>query len=358
MNTQKTKFLIDFLYYALIICFCFFLLKYALPYFAPFILAYVTAASVQPVIRKLTAKCKVKQKIIGIISVILVWILLAVIAGIIIYIILRQTQGFLNNTDTLTRLISNVSDLLSKLADKVYSWVPNVSSEIFNKAISNISNSIISFATSLASTTVSFITNIFKATPSVIIFILVSFLASVFISADFDKIHRFVYTYIPVKYRAKCNTVKNFFIGTAFKLLKAYLLIMLITFGELIIGLSVIGVKYVFLLSVLIAIFDILPYVGSGTVLFPWAVIELFSQNYAKGIGILILAVIITVARNFLEPKLIGKETNTPPLLILISVYIGGKLLGIVGILFFPITIIILVKLYKSGYINIKKETA
>lgn len=361
MNKTKIRFITNFLYFAIIILILYLLLKYALPYFAPFILAYAIAAMVQPLTRFISLKLKLKTKLSGILSVIIAWVVFAIIIGLILYIIFKQTAEFLSNPNVLSELITTATEKISELTNNIYNVLPNISTDLIDTTISSLSESIITSVNTLANKTITFITDIFKITPSVIIFILISILSSVFIASDYNGIIDFINNQIPAKYRSKVVLIKQFYFGTALKLFKSYLIIMLITFIELITGLSIIGVKYVLILSLLIALFDILPYVGSGTVLVPWGIIELLSNNYFKGFAIIILAFIITIIRNFLEPKLIGKETNTHPLLILIAVYIGGKILGVLGIIICPITIIFTVKLYKDGYINSrheKKETA
>ncbi len=361
MNKPKIRFIINFIYFATIIVLVVLILKFALPYFAPFILAYAIAASVQPFSRWITAKYKIKRKITGIISVIFCWVLLAMSIGIILYIVSRQAVGLLNNISSITVMINTVVELLTNWVNNIYDIFTSIPNEMLSTAISSISESIISFASSFATAIINFITNIFKATPTVLIFILVSILASIFISGDYDKIQEFITLQLSPKYKSRFVFVKQFFIGTAVKLLKSYLIIMLFTCIELALGLTIIGINYAVILAILISIFDILPYVGSGTILVPWGAVEIILGNYGKGIGIILIAIAITVIRNFLEPRIIGKETGTHPLLVLVAVYIGGKLLGFAGILLCPITVMFLLKLHKDGYYKLwkeKKETA
>ncbi len=356
MNKQKIKFIINFIYFSAIVSIAYLVIKYALPYFAPFILAYTIAATVQPFSRWITNKYKTNKKFTGIASVILAWILAILLVGTILYFVSRQAINLLDN-------ISSISSMINTVTDKIYGWFDNIYSvfhslpkDMLDTAITSLSDGIISYTSTFASSVLKLVTDIFKATPTALIFILVSFLSSIFISGDYDRIQEFITTQLSPKYRVRYIFIKQFFIGTAVKLFKSYTIIMLITCIELVIGLSIIGINYAIILAIVIAVFDILPYVGSGTILVPWGIIQIILGDYGKGFGIILLAVIITVIRNFLEPRIIGKETGTHPLLVLAAVYIGGKLLGIIGIILCPITVMFLLKLHKDGYYKLWKE--
>ena len=136
--------------------------------------------------------------------------------------------------------------------------------------------------------------------------------------------------------------------GSVFKLIKGYGILMLMTFLELLAGFLILRVKYALLLSLLIAVIDILPVLGTGTVLIPWGIAGLILKNTALGIGILVLYAVITVIRNFAEPKIIGKQIGINPLFTLLSMFIGIKLLGFAGVIIFPTALIVTVKYYSE----------
>ena len=101
-------------------------------------------------------------------------------------------------------------------------------------------------------------------------------------------------------------------------------------------GFCVLRVEYAFLLAILIALVDMLPILGVGTVLVPWALIALIQRDFQRGIGLLVLYLLMLILRQVLEPKLLGKSLGLHPLLTLFSTWIGWKLLGFVGMLLAP----------------------
>ena len=131
---------------------------------------------------------------------------------------------------------------------------------------------------------------------------------------------------------------------------------MLITFLEVFIGLTVLGVRYAFLIALLTAVVDLMPVLGTGTVMIPWGIIDLIAGNYFMGIGLLVLYAIITVIRQILEPKIVGKYVGLYPLLALVSMYVGLKLFGLIGLFGLPLSIVIFDRLRRDGFINIGKN--
>ena len=110
----------------------------------------------------------------------------------------------------------------------------------------------------------------------------------------------------------------------------------LLTFVELLVGFLALRVEYVFLLAFLTAVLDILPVLGVGTVLIPFALFSFVTGNVFQGVGLLILYGLITVIRQIAEPHLVGKSLGLHPILMLVSFYAGWKLFGVAGVFLGP----------------------
>ena len=81
--------------------------------------------------------------------------------------------------------------------------------------------------------------------------------------------------------------------------------------------------NYVFVIAICIAIFDILPVAGSGGILIPWALVALVTGNVGQCIGLLVIYAIITVVRQYIEPKIVGNSLGVHPLVTLAGLYFG-----------------------------------
>ena len=132
---------------------------------------------------------------------------------------------------------------------------------------------------------------------------------------------------------------------------------MLITFGELTLGLLIIGVRRPLLIAALIAIFDVFPVVGAGTILMPWSIISLIQGKGLQALGLAILYVVILVVRQFLEPKVVGKQVGLPPLVTLLCMFAGTSLFGVWGLFGLPIGAAILVNLNNDPNVPINLFT-
>ncbi|MBO4537465.1 MAG: AI-2E family transporter, partial [Erysipelotrichaceae bacterium] len=121
-----------------------------------------------------------------------------------------------------------------------------------------------------------------------------------------------------------------------FLLIRSYGIIILLTCVELTIGFLVLGIGSPFTLGLIVSLVDILPILGTGTVLIPWGIILLILGNM-KGIGILVLYLIITVIRQFVEPRLVGANLGLSPIVSLVVMVIGLQLFGLPGMIGLPL---------------------
>lgn len=170
-----------------------------------------------------------------------------------------------------------------------------------------------------------------------------SFLISAFyFCIDSEKCKGFFMSLIPSGMKKSLPTVKDKFGKTLGGYLKGYLILMGITFFEVLFGLLIMGVDYAFLVAAVVALVDILPVLGAGTVLVPWAIYAFAVSDTKRAIGLLILFGVISVIRQIAEPKIVGKNVGLHPLAMLASVYIGIKFIGLSGLLIGPFAALIL----------------
>ena len=166
---------------------------------------------------------------------------------------------------------------------------------------------------------------------------------------DYYKITSFIVGLIPQRGKDMLFKVKEHGIDVLLKFGKAYAILLFITFVELSIGLSLLQIEYSVLIAAGTALVDILPVLGTGTILIPWGVVNLLLGNFPLGIGLLVLYAIITVVRQTLEPRVVGKQIGLYPLVTLMCMFVGSYLFGIVGLFGLPIAVTIVVQLHRSG---------
>ncbi len=176
-----------------------------------------------------------------------------------------------------------------------------------------------------------------SAMPSALLFVLVTVIAGFYFCVEPGQVGRLLTAHLPRRLAKKIPALRARAKAVSLRYLRAYLLILFVTFVQLFIGFLILRVRYAFLLSLLVAVVDFLPVLGVGTVLVPWAIIELLRKNFYLGFGLLILLAAVTVLRQIIEPRLIGKSLGLHPLAALIAGYAGWRWFGFLGMALGPV---------------------
>jgi sporulation integral membrane protein YtvI len=222
--------------------------------------------------------------------------------------------------------------------------------------LEDINDSIFSFLKDASTTVVGTIARFAASLPTLLINFIFTIVSSFFFTIDYYRISRFIIIQFKGERREMLLKLKNNGIGTLGKFVRAYSAIISITFIELSLGFWILGIPNPFLFGLLIAIVDVMPILGTGAILLPWAIISLVIGNTKIGIGLLFLYIIITAVRQTIEPKIVGQQIGLHPILTLTLMYIGAQLMGVLGLLILPIIATIIVKLNDDGTIRLFKK--
>ena len=166
-------------------------------------------------------------------------------------------------------------------------------------------------------------------------------MASYYFCADYEEINGFFLSRLSAESRKRLADTRVKLKQAALRVLKGYLMTVGITFIQLYVGLLILKTEYAFTLAGIIALVDILPVIGVGTVLIPWGIFKLVAGAYYQGFGLLIIFAVVSVVREIIEPKIIGKSLGLHPLMTLFSMYIGLELCGFLGMISFPALVIV-----------------
>ena len=356
---KKRSFIINFAYFLIIAAIVFALVKYALPLLAPFVIAFIVAALLQKPARFMARKLPIKKKLAGLLSAILFFAVVVLLGwlgggGIIsgIQHLLVNLPEFYNKT-----VEPLVMDIFNKL-ETMEIWNDMHLMDILQDLETQLMDALAGIATSISGKAVALVSGLATSLPGLFIKLVLFIIATVFISMDYDVLMDFCLDQMGEKTKSLFFEVKEYIVGTLFVVIRSYLLIMSITFIELSIGLTIIGINNSILIALCIAIFDILPVLGTGGIMIPWTVINLVLGNFKLAAGLAIIYVIVTIIRNIIEPKIVGSQLGLHPIVTLSSMFAGAQLLGAIGLFGFPITLSLLVHLNNKGVISIfrKKE--
>jgi sporulation integral membrane protein YtvI len=356
--SHRRQFIINALYFAIIVALVFLSFRYLLNLIWPFFVAFLFAWLLMPVIRWLTAKCHVKYNL----SVALcLLVFFALLAGLTVFIAARLAMGIGDiivwiptlYTDTIQPALENLTGGLEELAN-------NVSPQVYalvSDAAPNVTASIGSAVTDISVKAVSLLSGWATKLPSRLLSAVICVIATVFMTADFSRITAFLLRQVPERPRHVIRQAKLSFVAVLKKYVKSYGIIMGITFLEILVGLLILRQENALVIAALIAVFDIFPIVGAGMILVPWGIVTMLNGDLAKGIGLLALWVIVIVVRQIMEPRVVGHQVGLHPLVTLAAMFIGSKLFGGVGLLGLPITCAIVLSLDEAGVIHfIRRE--
>lgn len=375
MNPKVAKrrdFLIDLVYVMAIIGLVYVFFKYCFSIAAPFLLSFFFAVILQRPLGWLDKKTKNKMHSFW--SIVLVLLCVAIILGPVISVIaalFREIGNFisflgeqLNDLPTfLVTLQNEILKAIKFLPDSIYTSVSENITQFFGNLINDFDVSKLginmSSITSGLSNGISGVYSVVKNIPSILISVVIGVIAWILFTKDYKKVVKFIKLQLPDKHKNLLSETKKIFSSTILKMCRAYGLIMFITFCENFLGLTIlnlIGVmknSYVFVIAICIAVFDILPVAGSGGILIPWSLIALVSGNVGQCVGLLILYAVITVIRQYIEPKIVGDSLGVNPLVTLAGLYFGLKLFGFMGMFIVPICVMTLKAFNDAGRIHL-----
>ncbi len=354
---KRRKFIINTLYYAVIVLLVFLCFKYVAKWVMPFILGFIIASMVKPSAMGLNKLTKINKKVCTCIVLVfyyaliifLVWILGAKIVSS-LKDLFTQLPNYYN--DSIAPFFNEINKVIIELTSRIS---PDTLGQIYSM-FETISEKVREFIIQFSSGTVSYLANTTTKLPFYFISFVFTILSSIFISMDYDGIISFIKKQLPNNAANFVGDTKKHLGKTLIKYLRAYVIILTITFIELSIGLSILKIENAIGLAALIAVADILPVLGTGGVLIPWAIISLINQNYFHGIGLIVIYIIVLVVRNFTEPKIVGDQLGLNPIVTLIAIYIGYLWMGIFGMILLPVTVTILSGLHRSGKIKLWKD--
>lgn len=351
---RKTKILINFLYYGLIAVLLYGAIKFALPVFMPFVLALLVVALLRNPVRRLGQKVALPARPLLLLALTVFYLVLFGLAFLFGAKLLSALGGFLTQLPTLYQTtilpaIESVSDWVEELAAQFDPSLVTSVNTAFNDMAAGLNERISSFSTSA----IGYVTDFLVGMPSFIISVVLMVVSSFYLASDYDRISKTVAQYMPEKWKTVLAGVQSKFKRSLGIYLRSYTLIFLLTWIELLIGLFLLRIPYALVISVLIALCDIMPVLGTGTVLIPWAIVAAILGYYPMAIGVGVLYLVITIVRNTVEPRLVGKQIGLHPLLTLIGMVVGLHLFGILGLFGVPVSLSILVQFH-----NGRQETA
>jgi len=323
------------------------ILSYLPSLILPFIFALLMAIIVEPIVVFFEKRCKLKRAWASAVSLIL-------LVGGSIYIISWMISKVIKDLMSIFPNITAYSDqtvdsFLAAVSEiRLFYLQLNMPVEL-QEAMQDGLQQGIEYLSSLLSSSIDILTVVVSMLPEFFIFLMIAAIATFLITNDRYEIKRFLYDFIPSSVQNKTSFIFNQLGNILLGFIKAYTILISITAVLTMILLKIIGVDYILTVGIVVGLLDLLPILGPGILFIPWVVVELILGNTSLGMGLLVIYLIISLVRQFMEPKVVGDKIGLHPLVTLIALYVGLQLGGAAGLILGPVTVVIIIASYRAG---------
>lgn len=321
----------------------------AIFYFMPFVIGWILSVIAGPLVTFLEKKLKIMKRLGSAITIILV---LALCIGL-IYLIISQIweeisvliRNFPSMYHDLERGLGQIGTQGNALFERFPEQIQNSWATLMN----NLDDTASSLIGRIGEPTIEVAGNVAKRIPSVLIGTIVAFVSAYFFIADKENLGEWVKKVVP-----KSITSRLLLVGENLKYamggyFKAQFKIMGVVFAILLVGFTLMQIRFSILLAIAIAFLDFLPFFGTGTALIPWAIYKFLVGDYKMVAALVILYGVTQLVRQLIQPKLVGDSMGLNPLYTLFLLYLGYRVGSVLGMIFAVPIGLILLNLYQAG---------
>ena len=318
-------------------------------FFMPFVIGWIISLIASPLVGFFEKKVNIKRKA-GSAFVIITVIGLVILAG--YFLGAKLTEQVMEFAGELPEMWEGTQEEFAHIGERLEAASKYLPDEVENAIVnitSNVGEYLGEIIGRLSSPTIEALSRFTMNLPSILIGIIMCLLSAYFFVADKDYVTNLLHKVMTQSMIEQVNMVKRGLVRAVGGYFKAQLKIELWMYLLLVIGFTILRVRYAFLIAIGVAFLDLLPFFGTGTVLIPWAIIKFLNGEYTMVIGLLIIWGVGQLARQLIQPRIVGDSVGLEPIPTLFLLFIGYKTAGVVGmIIAVPIGIIVLT-MYEEG---------
>lgn len=353
MEKKTTNRLLKLLYIALGLLAGWVFLRWGLSWVLPFLLAMLFAALLERPVLWLHTRAKLPRWAASALCTLALCAALSVIVYFLVSRLIIEVGGILKQLPEWTKDLPGMANDFHEKVRALILQAPLGMQEFLNNTVDRIITEGVTIPEGVYTTLGGWVTGIAGALPNLVLFVVTGILSTYFISSDFPAVKDFLLRQLPEKWRGRAENAKGHMKGTLGKWLKAQGILIALTFVQLCIGMLLLGVPYPLTVAASVALVDALPVLGLGIVLLPWAGVAFLVGDTALGFGLVILFAVCSLTRSFAEPKLVGDQIGLPPVVAMLSMYVGFKTFGVLGMVLFPILAVLIKQMQEWGYIKV-----
>lgn len=320
-----------------------------LAFFMPFVIGWFLAYVASPLVNWLEKRVRIVKKLGSALIIILVLAGVGLLCYFLGSKLWQEIRALIENMPGIYRDLESGFYTVGENLEGIFEMLPEGVQEGWQTMISNLDQTMGNLIGRISEPTMVAAGNFAKRIPSIFIGTIVTFISSYFFIAEREEVIIWAKKVAPDPLVERMSMVMDnlkYAVGGYFK---AQFKIMIVVCLILIVGFVILDVHFYFLLAILIALLDFLPFFGTGTALIPWGLYKLMVGDYKMVIGLVILYGVTQLVRQLIQPKLVGDSMGLKPLLTLVFLYAGYKIGGVIAMIFaVPIGMIVM-NLYKAG---------
>ena len=317
--------------------------------FAPFVAALITAAILHPTIRWLQRRLGVPRKFSTLLILLLLFGLLGAGIGYLGYAGGVELVALVQNWNGLLESLQSTLDQIEIMSAQLWRLVPAQLTAAVESVTQGFMEWLNSAMPDLLNAAVEYTTDKARGVPDVVLALIIYIMACYMLTVDYPYLRSQAVQHTHQRLLHFLKQVRDTALAAFGGYLRAEFLLSVVVFFILLVGFFVIGQPYGLLLALVLAVMDFIPIIGAGTVMVPWAVIDLFMGNYFHAVQLMVIWGAIALFRRVGEPKFVGDQTGLSPIASLISIYIGWRLAGVLGMILGPTIALIALNLIRLG---------
>ena len=246
MNTEKKRtFLINAAYYGAIVAIAYFAMRYLLGPLSPFIAGFIIAWLLYKPSMALARRAHLPRRITSMIVAVVFYVIVfaaALSAGVQV---ISAIENLVPQIPTLYAkvVLPYVNELFAQLDVWMADVDPAVADVVERMATSLFAN-MQSFVSSLPLMAVRLVSSIVTGMPNVILSVVLTVISTFFISQDYERVLGFLKSCLPAAIRDRVGETVVTGVDSIRKILGSYILIMIMSFGELSLGFLLLSVPY------------------------------------------------------------------------------------------------------------------
>lgn len=317
-----------------------------LPFVLPFALAVFLAIIIDPAVDYIEYRWKIPRGgAVWLTLTLLVTAMALFVLGL-VGVVRIELEGMMENMPGYSTRVKGTLIELSQSLGTILSQLPPGAQQALNDQIDAVYRSLNIWAAEALGAI-----SALRALPEALINVIITVVATFFFSRDKRAIGRFVLSLLPPAWQGKVNSAKADVFVASVGFVKAQLAVMAVSTALTVTVLNLLGSRYSLTVGLLVGALDVFPVLGPGLVFIPWAMVEILGGDRAFGLWLLVFYAALAGVRQVIEPKVVGDRIGLHPLATLLALYLGLQVFGAPGVVFGPLTVIILKAMIRSGLI-------